>query len=87
MDSLYLQQANIRILELCWMITFHSRSTLVANVPNKATRMLNLLKCHLSSSSNVKASTYCLMVRPLMEYACIVWDTHYQSQISVLEKI
>ena len=27
------------------------------------------------------------MVRPLMEYACVVWDPHYQSQLSVLEKV
>ena len=50
----------------------------VTNVANKATRMLNFLKCHLSKcSSNVKASAYLLMVRPLMEYACVVWDPHY----------
>ena len=60
----------------------------VTNVANKATRMLNFLKCHLSKcSSNVKASAYLLMVRPLMEYACVVWDPHYQSQVSVLEKV
>ena len=29
---------------------------------------------------------FVLMVRPLMEYACVVWDPHYQSQASVLEK-
>ena len=43
----------------------------VTNVANKATRMLNFLKRHLSKcSSNVKASAYLLMVRPLMENAC-----------------
>ena len=60
----------------------------VSNVANKATRMLNFLKCHLSKClSNVKASAYLLMVCPLMEYACAVWDLHYQSQVSVLEKV
>ena len=60
----------------------------VTNVANKTTRMLNFLKRHLSKcSSYVKASAYLLMVRPLMEYACVVWDPHYQSQVSVLEKV
>ena len=59
-----------------------------SNVVDKATRMLNFLKRHFSKcSSNVKASAYLLMVRALMEYACVVWDPHYQSQVSVLEKV
>ena len=59
----------------------------ITNVANKATRMLNFLKCHLSKClSNVKASAYLLMVCPLMEYTCVVWDPHYQSQVSVLER-
>ena len=38
----------------------------ITNVANKATRMLTFLKRHLSKcSSNVKASAYLLMVRPL----------------------
>ena len=62
-----------------------SWSIYVTNVANKATRMRNFLKCHLSKcSSNVKVSAYLLMVRPLMEYTCVVWDPHYQSQVSVL---
>ena len=52
----------------------------VTNVANKATRMLDFLKRHLSKcSSNIKASAYLLMVRPLIEYACVIWDPHYQS--------
>ena len=64
-----------------------SWSTHVTNVANKATRMFNFLKHHLSKClSNVKASAYLLMVRPWMEYASVVWDPHYQSQVSVLER-
>ena len=60
----------------------------VTIVANKATRMLNFLKRHLSKcSSNIKTSAYLLMVRPLMECACVVWDPHNQSQVSVLEKV
>ena len=50
--------------------------------------LLNFLKCHLSKCSTAtKASAYLLLVRPLMEYACAVWDPHYLSHISILEKI
>ena len=56
----------------------------VTNIANKATRML---KRHLSKcSSNIKASAYLLMVRLLMEYACVVWDPHYQSQVSEIQR-
>ena len=65
-----------------------SWSIYITNVANKATRMLNFLKRHLTKySSSVKASAYLLMVCPLMEYACVVWDPHYQSQVSLLEKV
>ena len=65
-----------------------SWSTHVTSVANKATRMLNFLKRHLSKcSSHVKASAYLLMVRPVMEYASVVWDPYYQTQKSILEKV
>ena len=57
-------------------------------VANKATRMLNFIKCHLSKCSTAtKASAYLLLVRPLMEYAYAVWDPYYLSHIAILEKI
>ena len=64
-----------------------SWSTHVTNVASKATRMLNFLKCHLNNcSTDIKTSAYLLLVRPLMEYACVVWDPHYIVQITLLEK-
>ena len=86
MDSLYLDKQTYTYLAV--MLDDHlSWSIHVNNVANKATSMLNFLNRHLSKcSSNIKVSAYLLMVRPLMEYACIVWDPHYQSQVSVLEK-
>ena len=60
----------------------------ITYVANKATRMLNFLKRHLSKCSTVtKSSAYLLLVRPIMEYACTVWDPHYLTHISTLEKI
>ena len=65
-----------------------SWSTHVTNVANKATRMLNFLNRNLSKcSTHVKASAYLLIFQPAMEYASVVWDPHYQTQISILEKI
>ena len=65
-----------------------SWSSHITYVANKATRMLNFLKRHLSKCSTAtKASAYLILVRPLMEYACAVWDPHYLSHISILEKI
>ena len=64
-----------------------SWSTHVTNVASKATRMLNFLKCHLTKcSTDIKTSAYLLLVRPLMEYPCVVWDPHYIVQITLLEK-
>ena len=65
-----------------------SWSSHITHVANKATRMLNFIKRHLSKCSTaIKASAYSLLVRPLMEYACAVWDPHYLTHIAMLEKI
>ena len=46
--------------------------------------MLNFIKCHLSKcSTDTKATAYLLMVQPVKEYACVVWDPHYQKQIYI----
>ena len=64
-----------------------SWSTHITNITSKATKMLNFIKCHLSKcSEDTKANAYLLMVRPVVEYACVVWDPHYQTQVSMLEK-
>ena len=61
-----------------------SWSSHITYVANKATRVLNFLKRHLSKCSTaIKASAYLLLVRPLMEYACAVWDPHYLSHIYI----
>ena len=60
----------------------------INNITNKASRVLNFLKCNLSScSQNVKASAYTTIVRPILEYASIIWDPHQQVDINSLEKI
>jgi len=51
-------------------------------------RVLNFIKHHLSKcSTDTKTTAYLLLVQPIMEYACVAWDPHYQTKISLLEKI
>ena len=45
--------------------------------------MRNLSKCPV----NIKAQCYQTLVRPTLEYACPVWDPHYQGDIVTLEKV
>jgi len=42
-------------------------------------------RAYSKCSTDTKATAYLLMVRPVMEYACVIWDTHYQIQTSLLE--
>ena len=50
--------------------------------------MLNFIKRHLSKcSADTKAAAYLLMVQLVMEYTCVVWDLHYQTQVSMFEKV
>jgi len=67
-----------------------SWSTHITNIAtcNKATRILNFIKCHLGRCSTyTKATAYLLMIWPVMEYICVVWDPHYQIQTSLFEKV
>ena len=65
-----------------------SWSSHIKNTAAKATKTLNFLKRNLSScSSEVKASAYLTMIRPVMEYAAVVWDPYYQSDVQQLENV
>ena len=65
-----------------------SWSTHITNITNKATKMLNFNKHHLCKcSADTKATAYLLMIQPVMEYACVVWDLHYQTQVLMLENV
>ena len=49
--------------------------------------MLNFLRRNLyKCSQEVKASAYISLVRPLMEYACIVWDPYQITYILIALK-
>jgi len=58
-----------------------SWSAHITNVANKATRVLNFIKRHLSKCyTDTKTTAYLLLVQPIMECACVAWDPHYQTQ-------
>ena len=58
------------------------------NVSTKASRMLGFLKRNLNISSiKLKTKAYTSLVRPLVEYACPVWDPYHQDNIRKIEMI
>ena len=60
----------------------------VSKISGKASRTLNFLKRNLSNcSTQVKAAGYLAMVRPQLEYASVVWDPIYNSDVHKLENI
>ena len=55
---------------------------------NKATKVLNFIKCTLHKcTKEVKETTYFTLVRPVLEYAAIIWDPYQQYLIDDIEKI
>ena len=63
-------------------------NTHVSNVYTKANRPLGFLKPNLSSCpQDVKEMVYKGLVRPVLEYACPVWDPHGIVAQEELEKV
>ena len=59
----------------------------ITNISNKTSKVLNFLRRNLYKCSNeVKSASYLAIVRPLMEYASVVWDPHLNVYISMLER-
>ena len=58
------------------------------NVAAGGSRTVGFLRRNFSScSTTVKAATYTTMVRPVLEYASVVWDPHLQKNIDNLEGV
>ena len=72
-------------------LTFHNTLTWsfhINNIVNRASKILNFLRRNLyKCSQEVKTAAYISLVRPLMEYASIVWDPHQITYINSLERI
>ena len=60
----------------------------VANVVNRANRILGLLRRNLTfCNPKVKETAYIGLVRPLLEYASVIWDPHTRNLQCELEKV
>ena len=58
------------------------------NICTKANQTLGFLKRNLNISSvKIKEQAYKSLVRPLVEYACTVWDPYHQEDIHRLEMV
>jgi hypothetical protein len=60
----------------------------IDSITNKANRTLSFLRRNLKILSiSIKEQAYKTLVRPLVEYACPVWDHHHQTDIRKLESV
>ena len=60
----------------------------ISNVCAKANRTLGFLRRNLKASpTNLKSRAYKALVRPVLEYACTVWDPYSRKQIDQLESV
>ena len=55
---------------------------------NKATKLLNFIKrTFYKCTKEVKETAYFTLVRPVLEYAAIIWDPYQQYLVDNIEKI
>ena len=60
----------------------------IDNITNKANHVLGLLKRNLSCCpTEVKVTAYKTLVRPILDYASVVWDPHHQCDEDKVEAI
>ena len=60
----------------------------IDNISNKANRVLGMLKRNLSNCpKDVKVTAYKTLVRPILDYASVVWDPHHKCDEDKLEAI
>ena len=60
----------------------------IQKVINKASKTLNFVKRTLyQCEPSVKVTAYTTLVRPILEYANLVWDSHQQYLINNIEMV
>ena len=60
----------------------------VTETAKKASRTLNFLIRNLRGApQKLKETAYCCLVRPTLEYACVLWDPHQKYLADKLEKL
>ena len=64
------------------------RGAHIQNMANKENKTLCFLKSNLKTSNMIaKPNAYRALVRPIIEYASVVWDPHTTGEIHCLERI
>ena len=61
----------------------------IENTKNKGTRTLNMVRRNFTkgTSTQIRNQIYTGLVRPTLEYGCVVWDPHQASRIQKLESV
>jgi len=60
----------------------------IKTVTNKANRFKGFLQCNLHSCPiSVKADCYKLLIKPILEYACVIWAPHTGKDIANIESV
>jgi hypothetical protein len=72
-------------LNICHNLSWNHH---IGTVTKKANNINAFLSRNISSCpSKIKAQCYTTLVRPIMEYACIIWDPVTQKNIRELEMV
>ena len=60
----------------------------IDKISNKANSILGLVRRNLKNCPNTfKQQAYISLIRPILEYGCVVWDPYLQKDVDKLEKI
>jgi len=46
-----------------------------------------ILKCFPSRDPKLLTKAFCVFVRPILEYASVIWNPHYKNQITKIERL
>ena len=61
----------------------------IEKTKHKSIRTLNMVRRNLTkgTTTQIRNQIFTVLVRPTLEYGCIVWDPHQTSRIQLLERV
>ena len=66
-------------------LSFRSHIDLIAGKASLRAKLI--LKCFQSRDHALLSKAFCVFVRPLLEYCCVVWSPHYKLEIDKIESV